>query len=185
MNGVGDTSPRWIIRSFKPEDLPGCRTLYREGLIGGKIAENDTGLDIDDIESAYMRTRGNHFWVAELIEPAPAPLVGMIGVQHFDGTAQIRRLRVTPSYRRRGIGTALVETALQFCRDQEYLKVTLDTFMEREPAIKMFEKFRFHLDRARQVMGKEMFYFYLDLYSGMPRPHKGDAGQWSVGASST
>jgi len=185
MNEPGDKSPSWIIRGFKPEDLPACRILYREGLIGGHIAENDTGLDIDDIESAYMQTPGNHFWVAQVVNPdrSPGSVVGMIGVQHFDGTAQIRRLRVTAAHRRRGIGTALVEAALQFCRDQEYLKVTLDTFMEREPAIRMFEKFRFHLDRTRSVMGKEMFYFYLDLYSGMPRPHKGDAGQWHVGAT--
>ena len=44
-----------------PAGLP---RLYREGLLGGKLAENDTGLDIDDIESAYMKP-GNHFWVAE------------------------------------------------------------------------------------------------------------------------
>jgi len=184
MDGSGEISASWLIRSFKPEDLPGCRTLYREGLIGGSIAENDTGLDIDDIESAYMRTPGNHFWVAQLatFDPAGGPLVGMVGLQHFDGTAQIRRLRVTAAQRRRGIGTAMVETALQFCRDHEYLKVTLDTFMERQAAIKLFEKFRFRLDRTRSVMGKEMLYFYLDLYSGVPHPHKGDAGQWSLGA---
>src|SRR2546422_107547 len=50
------------IRSFRKEDLPACTRLYREGLIGGKIAENDTGLDIDDIDSAYMSNPGSHFW---------------------------------------------------------------------------------------------------------------------------
>ena len=38
--------------------------LYREGLLGGKIAENDSGLDIDDIGSAYLTPPGNCFWVA-------------------------------------------------------------------------------------------------------------------------
>ena len=151
------------VRSFKPGDLPACRVLYREGLLGGKLAENDTGLDIDDIESAYMKP-GNHFWVAET---SAGEVVGMIGVQHHDqGVGEIRRLRVKSDQRRRGIGTKLIEAAVKFCHDHQYLKVTLDTFVEREPAIKLFEKFRFHHSRTRTVQGKELMYFYLDLYTG-------------------
>jgi ribosomal protein S18 acetylase RimI-like enzyme len=159
------------IRSFKPSDLPACRKLYVEGLLGGKLAENDTGLDIDDIEFAYMRTPGNHFWVAQT---AQGEIVGMIGVQHHDeGVGEIRRLRVRQEMRRRGIGSKLVETALKFCQDHQYLKITLDTFVERDAAIKLFEKFRFRHSRTRQVAGgKELMYFYLDLYMGEPRPAK-------------
>src|SRR4051812_41125540 len=152
------------IRSFRASDLPACKKLYSEGLLGGKLAENDTGLDIDDIESTYMRTPGNHFWVAETPQQE---VVGMIGVQHHDeGTGEIRRLRVKQEFRRRGIGSALVETALQFCQSHGYLKITLDTFMEREPAIKLFEKFRFRHSRTKDINGKEMMFFYLDLYTG-------------------
>src|SRR5687767_3972088 len=82
------------IRSFRPCDQAACRKLYVEGLIGGRIADNDTGMDIDDIESAYMRQPGNHFWVAETPE---GEVVGMIGVQHHDddpGVGEVRRLRV-------------------------------------------------------------------------------------------
>jgi ribosomal protein S18 acetylase RimI-like enzyme len=151
----------FIIRSFRSEDLPACRVLYREGLLGGALAENDTGLDIDDIESAYMKTPGNHFWVAEV----GGEVVGMIGVQHHDeGVGEIRRLRVRHDHRRKGIGKALIETAVKFCQEHHYLKVTLDTFVEREPAIKLFEKFRFTHSRTRTLGGKELMYFYLDLY---------------------
>src|SRR5215212_5693124 len=137
------------IRSYRPSDLPACRQLYVGGLVGGRLAENDTGLDIDDIETAYMRKPGNHFWVAEIAGDADADgkageIVGMIGVQHHEeSAAQIRRLRVREDVRRRGIGSKLMETALKFCQDHGYLKITLDTFMEREPAVKLFEKFRF------------------------------------------
>jgi hypothetical protein len=44
-----DFLEQWNIRSFRPADLPACRKLYIEGLLGGSLAENDTGLDIDDI----------------------------------------------------------------------------------------------------------------------------------------
>lgn len=151
----------FIVRSFVPADAPVCQQLYRDGLISGKIADNDTGLDIDNIEQAYLKTPGNHFWVAE----CDGKVVGMIGVMASDGMGEIRRLRVDRDYRRRGIGSALLEAATQFCRENHYLKVTLDTFVEREDAIRLFEKNRFRHSRTKNLAGKQLLYFYLDLYT--------------------
>ncbi len=153
----------FTIRSFRREDTDACRKLYVDGMILGSIADNDTGVDIDDIEAAYMKSPGGHFWV---VENSTNEVVGMLGVQHYDGAGEIRRLRVRQDHRRRGIGSALLETALKFCHERGYLKITLDTHMEREPAIKLFEKFRFKHQRSRSVAGKELLYFYLDLYTG-------------------
>jgi ribosomal protein S18 acetylase RimI-like enzyme len=187
MTGEMTASPDnpYSVRSFRPCDLPACRRLYGEGLIGGKLAENDTGFDIDDIESVYMKRPGNHFWVAvapagqtsngaEIVaaagDPQSWPVVGMVGVQHHEaGVGEIRRLRVAHTHRRRGIGSALMEAALRFCEERQYLKITLDTFMEREPAVKLFQKFRFRHDHTRKVGDKELMYFYLDLYIGDER----------------
>ena len=89
----------------------------------------------------------------------------MIGVQQVeDGVGEIRRLRVRQDSRRRGVGTSLMETAVKFCREKQFLKITLDTFMEREPAIRLFEKLHFNHSRTRKVGEKELLYFYLDLY---------------------
>ncbi len=152
-----------VIRSFQPADADACRHLYLEGLIGGQIADNDTGMDIDDIQAAYMSSPGSHCWVAQV---PGSDIVGMIGVQHYeDDEGEIRRLRVRADHRRRGIGTMLVETAVRFCQDHQYLKIKLDTFMEREPAVKLFEKFHFKLSRDRNVGSKNLLYFYLDLYT--------------------
>lgn len=158
--------PPFTLRSFKKGDARSCARLYREGLIGGKLADNDTGLDIDDIASAYMNSADSHFWVAEI----DGKVVGMVGVQaHDPGVAEIRRLRVAQDSRRRGIGSALVEQALKFCQERGYLKITLDTYMEREPAIKLFEKFHFRHSRTRSVGGRDILHFYLDLYQREPK----------------
>ena len=158
------SGPPIRIRSFLLPDAAACAILYRQGLVEGQqIAENDTGLDIDDIPAAYMSSPGCHFWVARPMDSDD--IVGMIGVQqHADNVGEIRRLRVREDYRRRGIGSSLVETAVKFCRDRGYLKIALDTFMEREPAIRLFEKFHFRHTRTRSVAGKEIMHFYLDLY---------------------
>lgn len=151
------------IRSFGPADQAACRQLYLEGGLGGKLADNDTGIDIDDIQAAYMNTPGGHFWVAEDLQ---GRIVGTIGVQNYDRAGEIRRLRVRTDCRRRGIGSKLMEAALRFCHDRGYLKVTLDTFMDREPAVRLFEKFHFKHEHSRRVADKELLYFYLDLYLG-------------------
>jgi ribosomal protein S18 acetylase RimI-like enzyme len=158
----GPTDIPVAIRSFRPSDARECKKLYYEGLLGGKLADNDTGLDIDNIEAGYLSSPGNHFWVAETPDEE---IVGMIGVQHYEeGVGEIRRLRVRSDMRRRGIGTRLVEHALNFCVENQYLKVTLDTFIDRDPAIKLFGKFRFRHERTKSVSGKELLYFYLDIY---------------------
>ena len=163
--GMPESSPASVtIRPYRRVDLAACQKLYKEGLLGGKIAENDTGMDIDDIEHAYMHSPGSHFWVAV---NEHNEVVGMIGVQHHDeNIGEIRRLRVRVDQRRRGIGSKLIEKAVEFCNKKGYLKVALDTFVDRDPAIKLFEKFHFHHARTRQVVGKDMLYFYLDLYEG-------------------
>jgi len=76
------------------------------------------------------------------------------------------RLRVRPDRQRRGIGSRLLEVALKFCQEHHYLKVTLDTYMDHEPAIKLFEKFASAIRAAEPWAEKELRYFYLDLYAG-------------------
>jgi GNAT superfamily N-acetyltransferase len=150
------------VRPYQPCDAGACRGLYVDGLIGGKLATNDTGLDIEDIPAAYLGTPDGQFWVA--LNPE-GQVVGMIGVQPSEpGVGEIRRLRVQADHRRRGIGHRLMETAIRFCRDRGYVKIMLDTFMDREPAIRLFQKFNFLHSRTRRVGEKELLYFYLDLY---------------------
>ncbi len=169
-----DTFTEFSIRSFQASDLQACQKLYVEGLLGGSLAENDTGIDIDDIESVYMGTEGNHFWVAE---NQRGQVVGMIGVQqHETNVGQVRRLRVSQDFRRRGIGKALLEKAIGFCRENGHLKVAMDTFAERSIVSDMFTKQGFVLGGTRQAAGKDVLIFYLDLYSGPPVQHKEDRG---------
>lgn len=150
------------LRLATEADFPAIRVLFGEGMSEGNVATNDTGADIENIVEAYLADDGKSgFWVAEL----DGHIIGMIGVQHtVDDTAEIRRLRVRADRRRRGIGAKLMEHAVSFCRHHGYLKVVLDVRVEHEPAIKLFDKFAFQLARRREVAGRSMLDFYLDLY---------------------
>lgn len=167
------TSPdleRLILRSARAEDRATLRHLFTQGVVldtvepshSGDDPGHDSGEDLDRLTETYFNElQPGGFWVAELDQR----IVGMVGVLPIGAdVAEVRRLRVAPDARRMGIGTKLMEQALGFCRDHAFLKVILDTRIEREPAIRLFEKFGFVLSRTRDHNGRKLLDFYIDLY---------------------
>jgi ribosomal protein S18 acetylase RimI-like enzyme len=151
-----------VVELATDDDIPSIIELFREGLDEGHIRANDTGADIENLREAYFNDEGQSgFWVARY----HGQVIGMIGVQKTsENAAEVRRLRVRENFRRHGVGTKLMETALTFCHDHSYLKVILDVRIERGPAIALFEKFGFTLARTRELDGRKMLDFYVDLY---------------------
>jgi ribosomal protein S18 acetylase RimI-like enzyme len=150
------------LRLARDEDHGAVRALFHAGLLEGQVADNDTGADVENIVEGYFSDEGQSaLWVADFDDE----IIGMIGVQKTsDHGAEVRRLRVHERYRRLGLGARLMEEALSFCRHHGYLKVILDVRIERGPAIKLFKKFGFQLARQREVNGRKMLDFYLDIY---------------------
>lgn len=151
------------VRTFRPEDQDAVSRLYTEGLLVGQIAPNDTGADLDNLHEAYFDEPRHHFWVAEFA----GQVVGMIGVGSDEAhTAEIRRLRVSPSHQHHSpVADRLLDVALQHCRNHAYLKVRLDTYFERCAAFEHFEKAGFQHTNTRTAPGaRELHEFYLDLY---------------------
>lgn len=152
---------RLTVRTYQAQDQPAVDRLYTDGLLAGQIAPNDTGADIENIHDAYLTEDRNHFWVA-LIEDQ---VVGMIGVDHDQQhTAEIRRLRVEKPRQNTEIAERLMETALSHCKRHGYLKVVLDTRFDPSSVLDLFDRFGFQHTRTKNLYGKELLEFYLDLY---------------------
>ena len=150
------------IRQARDDDHAALRVLFQQGVVEGQVRDNDTGADIDNLHEGYFADEGHSgFWVAV----CDGQVIGMVGVQRTaENSAEIRRLRVGHDYRRRGVGTLLMKEALSFCQRHGYLKIVLDVRIERVPAIALFEKFGFQLARTREVDGRKLLDFYIDLY---------------------
>ncbi|MCH2140329.1 MAG: GNAT family N-acetyltransferase [Phycisphaerales bacterium] len=158
-----NAKPELQIRQATEEDIPVLRELFDAGVFEGEVQINDTGADIEQLDDAYFcDAAGGSFWVATNDDE----IAGMIGVQRVDDSAaEMRRLRVRPQFRRQGVATALMEHAIRFCRDRDYLKIVLDVRVERQPAIQLFEKFGFYLSRVKEQEGHRTLDFFVDLYS--------------------
>ncbi len=149
------------IRPYEHTDQDAVCHLYEEGRLAAPGDQPDDRDDINRIQTCYMEQARTNFWVADY----EGKVIGMIGVIEIQPhLAKVRRLRVTPEFQRRGVGIKLMETALEFCRRQDYLKVVLDTGIRQDTALEVFDRFAFQHDRTRRIDGKDVLEFYLDLY---------------------
>ena len=149
------------VRTFDGKDQDQVSRLYADGLLAGELAPNDTGADIDNVCDAYFDDPRHHLWVAEL----DGRIIGMVGVgSDEEHTAEVRRLRVEPDYQHTALAVRLLETALKHCKDSGFLKIRLDTRFDKSTALEHFDRLGFQHTRTREVPGKELLEFYLDLY---------------------
>lgn len=150
-----------VVRPATPADRQAAWSLFE--IDPGSEEVDDPGDDLTDLTRVYLSEGGGScFWVADRPETG---IVGMVGIERRgEHEAIMRRLRVHPEWRHRGIGHRLVERALRFCSDRGYIKVILHAEGNHKPAIRLFEEFGFQLNRTKVVDGHEVIDFYMDLY---------------------
>ncbi len=109
------------------------------------------GFVIDRIENYLIKKKGvkslfssnfdRQSFIAENVENLVA---GFISVKHLRGdTWSIQRLSVNPKYRRIGIGSILVETALSYVREKKGKEVLLTVEVSNIAAMSLYRKFGF------------------------------------------
>lgn len=152
------------IRDVGPGDQDAVVRLFETGHTEGGAAD-DPGDDVRDVVSHYIDSETAWMWVADL--PGTGP-IGMVALEELrEHAVELKRLRVDPRYRQRGVGSGLVAHALTVCRDRAYLKIVLDTYAIRAPAIQLFEKLGFQDGGERKRGERALREFYLDLYSDL------------------
>ena len=65
----------------------------------------------------------------------------MVAAQRIDDrTGRLRRMRVTAAWRRKGVATDLLNTVEEFCREQGYKRLILDTTEQQTAAHRLYEE---------------------------------------------
>ena len=151
------------IRHATQSDQAALETLYTQARLGDSSDPIAAKFDVDTLVKQYLDHETSRLWVAETGDSGP---VGMVGLWPTDShTAELRHLRVSKDHRSMGIGRLLVTHALDECRKRDVLKIVLDTYVERKAAITLFEALGFQLAGSRQMDGKEIYDFYMNLYN--------------------
>lgn len=106
-------------------------------------------------ERRYLRALRRHQDAAVFVAEAPEGIVGRLSIARDPHPASRHvadlGLMVAASHRRRGIGWALLEQAVQWARKSGVRKIELHVFPHNEPAIRLYERFGFAQEGFRRA----------------------------------
>ena len=133
----------FVIRTYRGGDHDEVWALHQEGVRDTRSMYPDIDPkydeDLRNIERDYL-CHGANFWVAE----ADGALIGMVAAQRIDErTGRLRRMRVTREWRRKGVAKHLLNTVEEFCREQGYTRLILDTTEQQTAAHRLYEAAEF------------------------------------------
>jgi ribosomal protein S18 acetylase RimI-like enzyme len=124
------------IRPFAPADQIAARALVLEGLREhwGWL-DPSLNPDLDNIVANYI-TSGHVFLIAEI-----GPVLAGAGALKITGdVGQIVRVSVSPPYRRRGVGRALIAALLVTARARGLTRVWMETNDDWRDAIGLYQR---------------------------------------------
>ena len=165
------------VRQFRAEDADAVRDLFahaqddvadsyshtaadREGF--HEYIDGALNHDLAHVERSYLQRPGNNFWIAEM----DGQVVGSIGAyRRDDEEAEIRRLAVDRSARRRGVASKLLDQAEEFCRDAGYARAIVWTANHMTAAIAFLQHRGYHEleDHAFPHTSLTLYLYALDL----------------------
>ena len=127
--------------------------LYQHGIIyasslGYDITfEKEIAKSIVRFTEQYQQGLGG-IWVAE----SPAGILGTVAV-HIVGNdeAEIRWIMVLPAQQGKGIGSRLLQAALDYCRSREFQSVHCRNVAVNSPGIPLYERSGFYVHAEEDV----------------------------------
>ncbi len=153
-------------RQYQSNDMAAVKQLHREALAStGAFVENEAlDRDLDNIEGYYLKGGGD-FVVGEL----DGEIVAMGGYRlnlnpgAGSNAAELKRMRVKPSYQGEGIGGALLELLERGARGAGYDSIVLDTTDQQPIAQKLYESHGYRETGRAQEGPFAMIYYSKEL----------------------
>jgi GNAT superfamily N-acetyltransferase len=138
-----------VIEPAQASDVPAVIAL-----IGRVFAEYrfswDPTLEVPDLFDFDRRYAGSAgaFWIARLGNH----VVGSVGVERLpDGRAELHRLYLDAALRGRGVGRALVDAVLGWCREAGIRQLTLWSDTRFDRAHRLYERMGFRQTGEREL----------------------------------
>ncbi len=99
-----------------------------------------TDADIKDIEQSYFKGGGTFY----VLEEEDGSIIGAYGLYPINKqTCELRKMYLHSSYRGKGLGKLLVESALSKARQIGFKKMTLETASVLKEAISLYKSYGF------------------------------------------
>jgi RimJ/RimL family protein N-acetyltransferase len=125
-------------------------------------------------ERRYLKALRRYAHAAVYVAEAPSGIVGRLSLARDSHPASYHvadlGLMVAAGHRRKGVGRALLEQAVEWARASGVRKLELHVFPHNEPAIKLYEGFGFiregyrrsHYRRGREYVDAILMAYWVD-----------------------
>ncbi|KAL2749948.1 N-acetyltransferase family 8 member 3-like [Vespula maculifrons] len=123
--------------------------------------------EVSEIPRIYTSDNSSYFWIAEVYEDylINRRTIALCKSTRLQDSGWIKRLTVHKNYRRKGIGTNLVNVALEFGSQQGYRRINVMISDHRKAARELFNKkdFEIYLYRKRSLHGTSVILLFVEL----------------------
>ena len=146
----------FVVREAVPADAPGLVALAQA--VGaepeGWLIADESWRGVSD-ERRYLKAIKRHPHAAVFVAENAEAIVGRLSVARDPHPASFHvadlGLMVAAGHRRRGIGRALLERAVEWAAESRVSKLELHVFPHNEPAIALYESFGFVREGFRKA----------------------------------
>lgn len=150
-----------IYRSFSPKDNSKLKLLDKEASSGQLTNYSKMKRNPYNSIKEYFIDKGGRFWVAE--DTDNHKIIGAIGLKLISkGIGKMKSLRVHPNYRRKGIAKKLVSILEEYCKENNFTKITLGVGADNDsvPAVKLYESQGYTLTDKKEFEDKSKAFYY-------------------------
>lgn len=141
-----------IVRKAEPKDIWELSELsrkvlkdiwdhYLKDIYPEEALNHDINVHTPEYYTKLLESKDNFIFIAEDDGKIIGTCVGLI--YGNSGLAHITWLCVHPEYRRRGAGTALLNTTIEYVKKRGCHKISLYTMPQLRPAIELYKKIGF------------------------------------------
>jgi len=130
-----------VVRPAEPGDVDELLDLYEAVAAERVHIGGEAPIDRPRRRAAWLETLDPSTPGGSFVAQAGEAIAGQLGLR---GTGRLDLgMYVVAEWRGKGVGTALMETALAYAREQDAFKISLEVWPHNAAAIALYEKFGF------------------------------------------
>jgi RimJ/RimL family protein N-acetyltransferase len=137
-----------IVRRLRKEDLDVVLDLVEEVAAEGRWLGLEAPVDRDRLRARFLSSLGDSRSLL-LVAEVGGEVVGNLDAEGRGGVAKLG-MTVAAPWRRKGVGTALLDACLEWARETGLQRLTLELFPDNEAAIALYRRFGFVQEGVRR-----------------------------------
>lgn len=141
-----------FVRSFAKSDQVDVADMYRTGINDYSTTEITEIIkwflldklkpdgDMNNVHENFMKSNKSHFFVAEFNNKIVGCVAVVPSTTHSDEYAEIKRMFVSPTVRKMGVGSKILSHLELWAKSEGYKHINLSTLVKQDLAVNLYKR---------------------------------------------